>query len=99
MTKIFDNGDSLRQKILKGMEILYKNVKSTIGPNGKTVILYSKNKNPIITKDGITVANFIDSEDPFENLGIQILKQSAQKTSLACGDRDITNNYSCLFYF
>lgn len=90
MSKQFSNGRQLNDSILKGANILADNVASTLGPRGRTVILQEKGKTPIITKDGVTVAGYIDLDDPFENLGAQILKQSSQQTAAQAGDGTTT---------
>ena len=68
----YSNGQALHQKILKGVNILADNVASTLGPRGRNVILQQKNKSPMITKDGVTVAKFAILDDPFENVGAEI---------------------------
>lgn len=91
MTKHYDNGNSLNEKILKGMNTLADNVGATLGPKGRNVILYDKKQNiPVITKDGVTVAKFIELEDPFENVGVQILKQAAEQSATNAGDGTTT---------
>jgi chaperonin GroEL len=91
MTKHYDNGNSLNEKILKGMNTLADNVGTTLGPKGRNVILYDKKQNvPVITKDGVTVAKFIELEDPFENVGVQILKQAAEQSATTAGDGTTT---------
>jgi len=80
----------MNQKILNGINILADNVASTLGPRGRNVILQEKNKRPIITKDGVTVAEFVDLEDPIENAGAQIIKQAAMQTNLDAGDGTTT---------
>jgi chaperonin GroEL len=85
----YDNGPSLKDKILKGVNVLADNVASTLGPRGKSVVL-KDNGNPIITKDGVTVAKFIELEDPFENLGAQIVKQASEQTNIVAGDGTTT---------
>lgn len=86
MSKVFDNGSSLNKKILDGVTKLANNVKTTMGPRGKNVILHAKGKNPIITKDGVTVAEAIELSDPFENVGAQIIKQVARQSAASAGD-------------
>jgi len=80
----------MNQKILTGVNILADNVASTLGPRGRNVILQERNKRPIITKDGVTVANFIDLEDPIENAAAQIIKQAASQTNTDAGDGTTT---------
>ena len=92
MSRKYESNLKLQQKILKGVNILADNVASTLGPRGRNVILHDKNRgNPIITKDGVTVANFIELEDPFENAGAQIIKQAAAKTNSEAGDGTTTS--------
>jgi chaperonin GroEL len=90
MSKKFDSGSSLHKKVLDGVNILADNVASTLGPRGRNVILYKKGASPIITKDGVTIAKFVDLEDPFENVGAQILKQAAAQTNSDAGDGTTT---------
>lgn len=90
MPKLFKSGLELREKILRGANVLADNVASTMGPRGRNVILHNKGGNPIITKDGVTVAKNVDLEDPFENLGAQIIKQASEKTNIDAGDGTTT---------
>lgn len=90
MTKHYDSGSSLNQKILEGINVLADNVASTLGPRGRNVILQEKGKVPIITKDGVTVAGFVDLEDPFQDAAAQIIKQAASQTNLDAGDGTTT---------
>jgi chaperonin GroEL len=90
LTKHYSSGSDMNQKILNGINILADNVASTLGPRGRNVILQEKNKRPIITKDGVTVAEFVDLEDPIENAGAQIIKQAAAQTNLDAGDGTTT---------
>ena len=83
MSKQYSNGSALNEKILKGMNVLADNVGTTLGPKGRNVILYDKKQNiPVITKDGVTIAKFVELEDPFENVGVQILKQAAEQSAV-----------------
>jgi len=88
--KQYTNSQTLRQSLEEGIRIVAENVASTLGPKGRTVILHQKGKNPITTKDGVTVAKFIDLEDPFQNTGAQIVKQAAEKTNQEAGDGTTT---------
>jgi chaperonin GroEL len=88
--KVYDDGSSLNGKILKGVNKLADAVSATLGPKGRNVIIHSKGKNPIITKDGVTVANAVEFEDPFENLGAQVLKQVSAVTAQEAGDGTTT---------
>ena len=79
--KEYNSKKQLQEKIQKGIKTLTEYVSSTLGPKGRNVILHQKDTTPIITKDGVTVANFVSFEDPFENIGAQVLKQASQKTA------------------
>jgi len=91
MAKIYDDHSSLNAKILSGVTKLANNVKTTMGPRGRNVVLHQKGRNPIITKDGVTVSEFIDFEDPFENIGAQVVKQAARQTNSLAGDGTTTS--------
>ena len=86
----YDSKKSLQQKIESGVDVLTDYVASTLGPRGRSVILQQKDKRPIITKDGVTVAKFINLEDSFENLGAQIIKQASERTATDAGDGTTT---------
>lgn len=88
--KNYDDGSSLSQKILDGVNKLADNVAATMGPRGRNVVIQPKNGNPIITKDGVTVARFIDFADPFENVGAQVIKQASEETNTSAGDGTTT---------
>jgi chaperonin GroEL len=82
--------DDGRRKILSGVEQLAAAVKVTLGPKGRNVVIDKKFGSPTITKDGVTVAKEIDLEDPFENMGAQMVKEVAEKTSDNAGDGTTT---------
>ncbi len=82
--------ETARKKILNGVSVLAKAVKATLGPKGRNVVIDKKYGAPIITKDGVTVAKEIDLEDPFENMGAQMVKEVANKTSDNAGDGTTT---------
>ena len=88
--KNYKNGNDLSEKILAGVNKLADNVASTLGPSGRNVILHQRGGNPIITKDGVTVAKFVEFDDPFENAAAQIIKQAAEKTNSLAGDGTTT---------
>ena len=88
--KIYESGASLDEKILEGVNILADNVVSTLGPRGRNVILQQKDKRPVITKDGVSVAEFVDLEDPVMNAGAQVIKQAARETNNVAGDGTTT---------
>jgi chaperonin GroEL len=79
-----------RDAMLRGVEKLSKAVKTTLGPKGRNVIIDSPNGVPAVTKDGVSVAWQISLEDPFENMGAQMVKQVAQKTADIAGDGTTT---------
>ena len=85
------SGDILHEKILKGIDVLADNVASTLGPRGRNVILQQVEKQPFITKDGITIARFVNLPDHFENAGVEIVKQAAAKTNEEAGDGTTTS--------
>ena len=85
---IFD--EEGRRKILKGVETLAKAVKVTLGPKGRNVVIEKKFGSPTITKDGVTVAKEIELKEPFENIGAQLVKEVAEKTSDVAGDGTTT---------
>src|SRR5579884_2355750 len=85
---IFD--ESARHSLLRGIEKLSKAVKCTLGPAGRNVILDKKFGSPTITKDGVTVAKEVELEDPWENMGAQLVKEVASKTSDVAGDGTTT---------
>lgn len=82
--------EDARRAILKGVQILSDAVKVTLGPKGRNVVLEKKFGAPTITKDGVTVAKEIDLEDKFENMGAQMVKEVASKTSDVAGDGTTT---------
>ena len=83
-------GDSARAKILRGVNLLADAVKVTLGPKGRNVILERSFGAPTVTKDGVSVAKEIELEDKFENMGAQMLKEVASKTSDVAGDGTTT---------
>jgi chaperonin GroEL len=84
--KVYQNGNELNASIVSGVNKLADNVASTLGPKGRNVILKGKDGNPVITKDGVTVAKFVEFEDPFENLGAQVIKQASHVTNQEAGE-------------
>lgn len=83
-------GDAARQAILRGVTILTDAVKATLGPRGRNVVIERKFGSPNVTKDGVTVAKEIDLKDPFENMGAQLVREVASKTSDVAGDGTTT---------
>jgi chaperonin GroEL len=85
---IFD--ESARQALLRGVNKLARAVVATLGPKGRNVVLDKKFGSPTVTKDGVTVAKEIELEDPYENMGAQMVREVASKTSDAAGDGTTT---------
>ena len=85
---LFD--EAARQKILRGVETLARAVKVTLGPKGRNVVIDKKFGSPTVTKDGVTVAKEVELPDPYENMGAQMVKEVASKTSDAAGDGTTT---------
>jgi chaperonin GroEL len=90
MAKQITLGDEARQSLLRGVNALSNVVKETLGPRGKNVVLEKKFGSPTSTKDGVTVAKEIELEDPVENMGAQLVKEVASKTSDVAGDGTTT---------
>ena len=90
MAKMLSFGEEARKKVLEGVNILADAVKVTLGPKGRNVILDKSFGSPLITKDGVTVAKEIELEDKFENMGAQLIKEVASKTSDEAGDGTTT---------
>ncbi len=90
MAKQIVHGEDSRQAILRGVNALADAVKITLGPKGRNAVLDKKFGSPLITKDGVTVAKEIELEDPLENMGAQMLKEVASKTSDVAGDGTTT---------
>jgi len=82
--------EEARRAILRGVEIIAKAVKTTLGPKGRNVVIDKKFGSPTITKDGVTVAKEVELEDPYENIGAQLVKEVAEKTSDMAGDGTTT---------
>src|SRR6266700_496212 len=90
MAKQITYGDQSRQAILRGVNQLADAVKVTLGPKGRNVILDKKFGSPTITKDGVTVAKEIDLRNALENMGAQMVREVASKTSDVAGDGTTT---------
>ena len=90
MAKQITTGEEARQSLLRGVNILSNVVKATLGPRGKNVILEKKFGSPTSTKDGVTVAKEVELKDPLENMGAQLVKEVASKTSDVAGDGTTT---------
>jgi chaperonin GroEL len=90
MAKQIVHGEESRQAILRGVNLLADAVKVTLGPKGRNVVIEKKFGSPTITKDGVTVAKEIDLRDPLENMGAQMVREVASKTSDVAGDGTTT---------
>ena len=90
MAKQIILGDEARQSLLKGVNILSNLVKATLGPRGKNVVIDKKFGSPVSTKDGVTVAKEVELKDHLENMGAQLVKEVASKTSDVAGDGTTT---------
>src|ERR687884_1147981 len=90
MAKQVIHGEESRAAILRGVNQLADAVKITLGPKGRNVVLDKKFGSPTITKDGVTVAKEIELKEPYENMGAQMLKEVASKTSDLAGDGTTT---------
>src|SRR6202020_1134994 len=90
MAKQIVTGENSRQSILRGVNALADAVKITLGPKGRNAVIEKKFGAPIITKDGVTVAKEIELPDPLENMGAQMVREVASKTSDVAGDGTTT---------
>ena len=90
MAKQLEFDEKARQSLLRGVEKLARAVKATLGPAGRNVILDKKFGSPTITKDGVSVAKEIELDDPYENMGAQLIREVSSKTSDVAGDGTTT---------
>src|SRR5262245_40130942 len=90
MPKQLKFDEEARSALLKGVNIMAEAVKATLGPKGRNVVIDKKFGSPTITKDGVTVAKEIELQDPYEDMGAQMLKEVASKTSDIAGDGTTT---------
>src|SRR5271169_4336036 len=90
MAKQILHGEDSRAAILRGVNMLADAVKITLGPKGRNVVIEKKFGSPSITKDGVTVAKEIELEDKLENMGAQMVREVASKTSDVAGDGTTT---------
>ena len=90
MAKQILHGEESRQSILRGVNVLADAVKVTLGPKGRNVVIEKKFGSPLITKDGVTVAKEIELKDALENMGAQMVREVASKTSDVAGDGTTT---------
>src|SRR6266699_3776578 len=82
--------EEARSSLLRGVNVLAAAVKATLGPKGRNVVIDKKFGSPTITKDGVTVAKEVELQDKYENMGAQLLKEVASKTSDVAGDGTTT---------
>src|SRR6202047_2596520 len=99
MAKQIVHGEESRQAILRGVNLLADAVKVTLGPKGRNAVIEKKFGSPTITKDGVTVAKEVELPDGLENMGAQMVKEVASKTSDVAGDGTTTGRglAQCLF--
>ena len=90
MAKMIEFGEDARKKLQAGIDRLANTVKVTLGPKGRNVVLGKKYGAPLITNDGVTIAKEIELEDPFENMGAQLVREVATKTNDVAGDGTTT---------
>ena len=90
MAKILAYGEEARRALERGINQLTDTVKITLGPKGRNVVLDKKYGAPTITNDGVTIAKEIELDDPFENMGAQLVKEVATKTNDVAGDGTTT---------
>ena len=90
MAKMIEFGEDARKKLQSGIDQLANTVKVTLGPKGRNVVLGKKYGAPLITNDGVTIAKDVELEDPFENMGAQLVREVATKTNDVAGDGTTT---------
>ncbi|MBQ1437272.1 MAG: chaperonin GroEL, partial [Ruminococcus sp.] len=90
MAKQIAYGEEARKALMSGVDQLADTVKITLGPKGRNVVLDKKYGAPLITNDGVTIAKEIELDDPFENMGAQLVKEVSVKTNDAAGDGTTT---------
>ncbi len=90
MAKQFKYGEDARRALERGVNVLADTVKITLGPKGRNVVLDRKYGAPLITNDGVTIAKEVELEDPFENMGAQLVREVATKTNDVAGDGTTT---------
>ena len=90
MAKMIKRGEEARKALQAGVDALADTVKITMGPKGRNVVLDKKFGSPLITNDGVTIAKEIELDDPFENMGAQLVKEVSTKTNDVAGDGTTT---------
>ncbi|MDO9067968.1 MAG: TCP-1/cpn60 chaperonin family protein, partial [Deltaproteobacteria bacterium] len=88
--KMIEYDVKAREALKRGVDKLANAVKVTLGPKGRNVVLEKKFGSPLVTKDGVTVAKEVELDDPYENMGAQMVKEVASKTSDIAGDGTTT---------
>ena len=91
MTTQLSHGTELRNKVLDGVNTLADYVATTLGPKGQNVLIHQKDKRPFVTKDGVTVAQNVNFEDPHMNAGAEVVKQVSAMTNAEAGDGTTTS--------
>jgi chaperonin GroEL len=91
MAKQIIFGEEARHSLKKGIDTLANSVKVTLGPKGRPVAIEKKWGAPLVIDDGVNIAKEIELPDPFENMGVQMVKEAASKTNDACGDGTTTS--------
>src|SRR6201988_189726 len=90
MPKELEVNETARRALKEGVDVMANAVKTTLGPKGRNVALDKKFGSPTVTHDGVTVAREVELEDPYENMGAQLLKEAATKTNDIAGDGTTT---------
>ena len=90
MSKLIKSGEEARKALEAGVNVLADTVKVTLGPKGRNVVLDKKFGAPLITNDGVTIAKEIELDDPFENMGAQLVREVSTKTNDVAGDGTTT---------
>lgn len=99
MAKMIQFGEEARRAMQVGVDKLADTVKVTLGPKGRNVVLDKKFGSPLITNDGVSIAREIELEDPYENMGAQLVKEVATKTNDVAGDGTTTGyTFSSSYY-
>ena len=91
MTTQLSHGPELRNKVLDGVNTLADYVATTLGPKGQNVLIHQKDRRPFVTKDGVTVAQHVNFEDPHMNAGAEVVKQVSSMTNAEAGDGTTTS--------
>ena len=98
MSKIIKRGDEARKALEAGVNQLADTVKVTLGPKGRNVVLDKKFGTPLITNDGVSIAKEIELDDPFENMGAQLVREVSTKTNDVAGDGTTTETKAFILF-